>query len=107
MALTATDFKSAFAEVSATDDAITAALAEGALLHSATEFGTFLATAHLLTVDADGLPGEVSGVRVGEMSTQASVTARNARDAFLSATIYGRRLRARELSQGKVAAFAV
>ena len=107
MALTPADFRSAISGITATDDVIADALAEAQALHSATEFGTFLATAHLLTIDADSLPGEVTGLGIGAMSSASSPTARNARQAFFTATIYGRRLLARELSQGKAGVFAV
>lgn len=107
MALTAADFKAQFSElVSQSDDAVTAAIAEGQVLHSATELGTFLAAAHLLTFNADGLPGEVTSLRVGEMASTSSATARNARQSFLSSTSYGRRLLAREVSSRTAVAYA-
>ena len=103
------DFRDAFPEFDSrvSDEVVQAVLEDGIALHSATEFGTYLAAAHILSLDTKSqIGGEVTSVRVGDITKSAARMSTNERDAFLSTTTYGRRLIARERSRQTTQVFA-
>ncbi len=95
----ATDFRSAFPEFSATEDAlVTAAINTAYGMHSAKRLATLALTAHLLVVmneddisEPDGGSGEVTGeTSVGNKISQYRVMADSGPEVFFTRTSYGR-----------------
>ena len=104
------DFRDEFPEFDArvSDEVVQALLSDAVVLHSATEYGVYLAAAHILSLDKDStLGGEITSVRVGEVAQTSTSLSKDERSAFLSTTHYGRRLLARERSSETAVVFAV
>lgn len=87
------DFRDDFPEFSSVEDSrVENALAEAASLHSRTSRGLHLVTAHLLSLDAESLSGEVNMVSVGDQSLGTGMSqAERGRETFFTRTVYGQR----------------